>query len=57
MAGMLLRQHARLIGRSVIGQVAAQQHHVGRFRGLRKQRVKRPLRRLFGVDVGYGGDA
>ena len=49
--GQLARQDARLIGKPVVGQVAGNQHEVGRFGNLRKERLKDALRGLRAVQI------
>jgi hypothetical protein len=53
----LLHQHARLLGGAVVGEVAAEEEHVGAFGHLGEDRGERAVRRLADVHVAHGGDA
>ena len=56
-ARQLAREHARLLGQAVVGEVAGEQQHIGGFRDLREQRLKSALRGLRAVKIANRGDA
>ena len=53
----LAREHARFLGQPVVGQIAGEQQHLGRFGDAREQGLKRALRGLGAVQIAKRGDA
>ena len=55
--GQLLREDGRLLGQSVVGEIARDKQYVGRFRNPGEQGLKRALRALAAVQIGQRGDS